>query len=107
MKMNAFFPDLTQICKGKYLEPAGVRQNRLVPFHKSVKPAQLLNNFITWAYMKMIRIGKLHLCLNCLKIICGNGALNGCRGAHIHKYRSLYRSVNRMKTAPLSKTVPF
>ena len=60
-EVYAFFLDLAQICKGEYLETAGVCKDRLIPVHKLMQSAILLDQLVAGTHMKVVGIGKLYL----------------------------------------------
>ena len=105
--MYAFFFDLAEFCKGKHLESAGVRQDRTLPVHKLVKSSKLLHNLVTRTYMEMISIGKLHLCSDLIKILRRNSSLDCPDRTHIHKHRSLDRTMHSLKLSPLRTPLRF
>ena len=61
MEMYSFLLDLPEARKGKHLKSAGIRQNRLVPYHKLMQPSKFFYHLIARSYVEMIGIGKLHL----------------------------------------------
>ena len=105
--MYAFFFDLAEFCKGKDLESAGVRQNRTLPVHKLMKSSKLLHDLVTRTYMEMISIGKLHLCSDLIKILRRNSSLDRPDRTHIHKHRSLDRTMHSLKLSPLRTPLRF
>ena len=61
IKVNSFFLNLAQSCQGKYLEPAGIREDRAVPVHKPVQSAKFPYELVAGAHMEMIGIGQARL----------------------------------------------
>ena len=57
VEMYAFLFDFSQSCQGKYLESAGIRQNRFVPYHKSMQTAKVFDQFVTRTDMQMVCVG--------------------------------------------------
>ena len=94
-EIYAFFLDLAQICKGKYLEAAGICKDRLIPIHKLMQSAILFDQLIAGTHMKVVGIGKLYLSTDLTQIIGRNSALNGTYGSYIHENRRLDGSMYR------------
>ena len=107
MKIHALFLDLPKPSQRKYLEPAGIREDRLIPHHELVKPSQSLHHFITGTDMQMVSIRKLHLRSDLLQVCCGYRSFDSRCSSYIHKYRGLNDPMYRMQPSPLGKAVSF
>ena len=101
VKIHPLLPDPPQPRQGKHLKPPGIREDRAIPGHKSVKPSQRSDNLIPGPYMEMIGIGQFHLRMDLFQILRGHGPLNGRRGSYIHKNGGLYYPVDSGKLPPL------
>ena len=99
-KMHALLLDLPQTREGKYLEPAGVRQDRPIPRHELMQAAELLDHFIAWTKVQVICVGQLDLRPNLLQIRRAQRALDRALRADVHKDRRLHRPVRTRKDAP-------
>ena len=88
-EINALLLDFPQTGEGKYLEAAGVRQDGAVPVDEFVKPAQLADNPVAGAQMKVIGIAQFNLTAHLLQVMSGNAAFDGALCADIHEYRRL------------------
>ena len=53
VKIYPLFLDSAKSCQRKNLEPAGIRQDRLVPDHELVKASQFLYHCIPWPDMQL------------------------------------------------------
>ena len=98
--MHALLLDLPQTREGKYLEPAGVRQDRPVPRHELMQAAELFDHFIAWTKVQVICVGQLDLRPNLLQIRRAQRALDCALRADVHKDRCLHRPVRTRKDAP-------
>ena len=101
---NALFLDFTQFGEAENLKSAAVGEYRLVPVHKLVQTAQLVDDFVTGANVQMICVAKLDLRFKFIfQVDRGNAALYRRACANVHKHRGLYRSVNGLElSAPCS-----
>ena len=106
-EIYALLFDFSKSGQGKYLESTGICKYRSVPDHEFVKTAKLLYNFISGAHVKVICVRKLHLRSNIVKVHCGNCSLNRPDGSHIHKNRSLNRSMYCMEFRPFCSSFCF
>ena len=89
VEVHAFFFDLSESGEGKYLKAAGIGEDRTVPVHKPVEPAELFNQLVAGPDMKMVGVGKLHLCPDPAKVIGGHSALDRGDSSYIHEYRRM------------------
>ena len=98
-KSHAFFLDIAQLCKRKYLKSAAVGKHGAIPIEKLMYPAELVNDILARADMKMICVGKLHLAADPFQIAGGYGALYRGACADIHKHRRENIAVNGAENA--------
>ena len=98
-KSHAFFLDIAQLCKRKYLKSAAVGKHGAIPIEKLMYPAELVNDILARADMKMICVGKLHLAADPFQIAGGYGALYRGTCADIHKHRRENIAVNGAENA--------
>ena len=84
LKRNALLRHLAQISEAHHLKPAAIGQNRLVPIHKLVQPAQVGNPLGCRAQHQMISIAQQNI-RTCRGHTLGQHRLDGCRRAHRHK----------------------
>ena len=49
-KVDALFPDVSQACKGKHLKAAGICKHGAIPGHKTVQPAEIVDQRIQARY---------------------------------------------------------
>ena len=92
LKPDTLFPDFVYSGEAENLESAAVRQNRMVPAHEFVKPAQAGDPFIARAQVKMIGIPKYDLGSERLQFV-RRKAFDGPGRADRHKYGSIDKAV--------------
>ena len=91
LKPDALFLDLVYPGEAEDLEPAAVSQNRVVPAHEFVKPAQAGDPFVPGAQVEVIRICEDDLRSHGLQIVGGNAFDGPCR-SNRHEYGSIDRA---------------
>ena len=101
VEVDALFLDLPESGEGKYLKSAGIGEDRTVPVHKPVEAAELLDLLVAGPDMKMVGVGKLHLCPDPAKVIGGHSALDRGDSSYIHEYRRVDRAVDCLYVSPL------
>ena len=107
LEINPLLLYLAEACKGEDLKSTGICQDRPVPIHKLMEAPHLLYDLISRTHMEMVRIGKLHLCPDLPQVCGGNRTFNRRSRAHIHKKRSLDRSVYGRQLCPFCHSIPF
>ena len=85
VEVDALFLDFSESGEGKYLKAAGIGEDRTVPVHKPVEAAELLDQLVAGPDMKMVGVGKLHLCPDPAKVIGGHSALDRGDSSYIHE----------------------
>jgi len=106
-EVYAFFLDLAQICKGEYLETAGVCKDRLIPVHKLMQSAILLDQLVAGTHMKVVGIGKLYLGADLAQVIGRYSAFNSAYSSYIHENRCLDGSMHRCHFGTLRASIFF
>ena len=97
--------DLAQTRKGEYLESTGICQDRLIPVHKLVESAELLDQLVAGPHMQVVGVGQLHLCADLAQVIGGNRTFDGGHRTYIQENRSLDRAVYGLYLSPLGTSV--
>ena len=100
-KLHALFGDLAKTRQRKDLKAPRVRQNGLIPTHKTVKTAVLFNHVKTGAQPQVKGIAQNDLAFNFFQFTRRHG-LNGTVRAHRHKDRCLHRTVIELHFASAS-----
>ena len=98
LESHAFFLDLADAGKGKYLKPAAVRQDGLGPGHELVQAARLADQVFAGAKVQVIGIGEHDLRADFQHFPGGHG-LNGGHGAHGHIHGRMDIAVRGMQQA--------
>ena len=75
----------------KTWKPPAVRQNRAIPAHEFVKPAQAGDSFVPRAQVEVIGISKNDLRVEGLQLV-GGKAFDGPGGTDRHEYGSIDRA---------------
>ncbi len=91
-KLHAVFGDGTQRFEREDLKSAGVCEDRAVPSHKIVQPAQLTDEFVGWAEVEMVRIGENHRRTHVFQLH-GIERFDRCLCSHGHEHRRFDRTV--------------
>ena len=97
-EMHALFLDLAQAGEREDLESAGIGEDRLIPAHKFVQPARLLDQFLAGADVQVIGVGEDDLRADLVQFARGR-PLDGRLRAHRHKDRGLDVAVRGMHNA--------
>ena len=105
VEVDALFLDLSESGEGKYLKSAGIGEDRTIPVHKPVEAAELLDQLVAGPDMKMVGVGKLHLCPDPTKVIGGHSALDRGDSSYIHEYRRVDRAVDCLYVSPFGTSV--
>ena len=98
LKPDTLFLDFVYPGEAEDLEPAAVRQNRAVPTHEFVKPAQAGDPFMSRAQVEVIRICEDDLRSHGLQIVGGN-AFDGPSRSNRHEYGSMDRAAGGFNTS--------
>ena len=99
IEFDALLRDFTKGRQGEDLKAAAVGEDRSIPGHKAVQPAELFDERVPRADMEMIGIGKLHLTADLFQIPGGESAFDGPLGSDVHKNGGLHKTVGRLKLA--------
>ena len=99
LKGDALLADLTKLCQGKNLKPAGIGKNRAIPPDELMQPAQGIYHLVGRSDMQMIGIGKLNLAADFFEILRGDAALDRTAGADIHENGRFDCAVRRCEAA--------
>ena len=75
-------------------------RDRTIPVHKPVETAELLDQLVAGPDMKMVGVGKLHLCPDPAKVIGGHSALDRGDSSYIHEYRRVDRAMDCLYVSP-------
>lgn len=70
-----------------------------------MESAELLDQLVAGSYMKMVGVGKLHLCPDSAEVIGGHSALDRGDGSYIHEYRRVDRAVDCLYVSPFGTSV--
>src|SRR5690554_4611977 len=95
-KYRSLFRDFSDLGQTEDLETAAVSQNRPVPGHESMQPAQLGHHFVTWSQREVISVAQDHLCPGRADLT-DLQALDRALRPHRHERRGLYHSMRRME----------
>ena len=98
-KFHAVLIDLAKLGEGEHLKTAAIRKDGACPVEELVDTAHIADDVVTGAKMEVVRIGKLDLTADVVKILRGDTALNGGASADVHEYGGLNRAVNSLKRA--------
>ena len=105
---HALLGDLAQPREREHLKPARVRENRAVPAHEAVQPAQLAHHIIARTQMQMIGIRQLDLAAELLQVEGADAALDGGLRPDIHENRRLHHAaMGTLKLAPARAALCF
>src|ERR1051325_8297518 len=85
-KTDSFLRHLAQLAQAEDLEAAGISQQRAVPAHEAVQPAQLAHQLMSRPKIEMVGIAKNDLRSQLFNDVLRNGLDRAC-GAHGHKGR--------------------
>ena len=96
--MHALLLDLAQAGEREDLESAGIGEDRLIPAHKFVQPARLLDQLLAGADVQVIGVGEDDLRADLVQFARGR-PLDGRLRAHRHEDRSLDVAVRGMHNA--------
>ena len=101
---DCVFSNLAQMLKAEALESAAVGENRPVPGHEAVQPAQAFDYLDSGSQVEMVGIGEDYLRADGLEV--GRvERLHGPQGSHRHERGRRHVAVRRMKRSAAGATI--
>jgi len=97
-ELDAGLGDLSELREAEHLEPAGVGQDRAVPAHEAMQPAELADEVVSGPEKQMVRVGEHDLGAGRAEVV-GPERLHGGVRADRHEDRRLDDAV-RGRQAP-------
>jgi hypothetical protein len=98
-KSHAVVVDLAQRRKAEHLEPAAVGQNRPLPAHKTMQPAQPRDTLVAWAQVQVVGVAQNNLEAELLQFLLAERFDRRLR-ADGHKHGRLHNPVRRIQPPP-------
>ena len=92
--MRSFFCDLTGAGEREDLEPSGVREDRTIPLHESMKTPEAPDELLAGSQVEMVRVREDDVRVHLVEILLSEAADTRAR-LHRHEYRGANVSVRR------------